>query len=137
MTNKYTYAQFAHDVIACLDGKIKMTDETAKNMRSKAEDLLAQQIKRAEYSATHPSTKKPKGASAETMEKAGIIKGVLSATPMTANEISKACGVEYTALQVANAVKFISGVQSCKVVRDTINAKGLKAQKEYTAYFIG
>ena len=56
---------------------------------------------------------------------------------MTAAEINKALGADYTALQVANAVKFIEGIQSCKVVRDTVNGKGLRQQKEYTAYFVG
>ena len=134
MANTYTYSMFAQDVIRALDGTLTMTNETAKNMRAKAEALLAQQIKRAEYSATHPSTKTPKGASAETKAKAEMIAKVLTADPKTAAEISNACGVEFSALQVANACKFIPGVKSCKVVRTTRNAKGLTAEREYTAY---
>ena len=136
-TSKYTYAAFASDVIALSAGEIELTDELAAKLTAKANDLLTAQVKKAEYNATHKSTKAPKGASAETMAKADAIRKVLNATPMTAAEISTAVGTDYTALQVANAVKYIEGVKSCKVVRDTVNAKGLKAQKEYTAYAIG
>lgn len=136
-TSKYTYAAFASDVIALAAGEIELTDELSAKLTAKASDLLSAQVKKAEYNATHKSTKAPKGASAETMAKADAIRKVLTATPMTAAEISAAVGTEYTALQVANAVKYIEGVKSCKVVRDTVNAKGLKAQKEYTAYSIG
>lgn len=134
---KYTYATFASDVMKLADGEIELTTELAAKLKAKASDLLAAQLAKAEYNATHKSSKAPKGASSETMAKANTIKTVLSDTPMTAAEISTAVGTDFTALQVANAVKYINGVKSCKVVRDTVNAKGLKAQKEYTAYFIG
>ena len=136
-TSKYTYAAFASDVIALAAGEIELTGELAAKLTAKANDLLTAQVKKAEYNATHKSTKAPKGASAETMAKADAIREVLTAEPMTAAEISAAVGTDYTALQVANAVKYIEGVKSCKVVRETVNAKGLKAQKEYTAYSIG
>ncbi len=136
-TSKYTYAAFASDVIALANGEIELTAELAAKLSAKASDLLTAQAKKAEYNATHKSTKAPKGASAETMAKADAIRKVLNSTPMTASEISTAVGADYTALQVANAVKYIDGAQSCKVVRETVNGKGLKAQKEYTAYFIG
>lgn len=135
--SKYTYAMFAQDVIDCMKGNMTLTPERAALMLNKAEDLLGSQKKKAAYNAEHKSTKAPKGASAETQAKANAIASVLTTTPMTAAEISAAVGTEYTALQVANAVKYIKGANSCKVIRDTINSKGLKAQKEYTAYFIG
>ena len=56
---------------------------------------------------------------------------------MTAAEINAALGTDYTALQVANAVKYIEGAKASKVIRKTTNAKGLTAEKEYTAYSIG
>lgn len=136
-TSKYTYAKFAEDVIRVANGEVQLTAELSARLTAKANDLLTAQVKKAEYNAAHKSTKTPKGASAETKAKADAIAAVLSATPMTAAEISAAVGTEYTALQVANAVKYIDGAKSCKVIRDTVNAKGLKAQKEYTAYFIG
>lgn len=136
-STKYTYAAFASDVIALAAGEIELTAELSAKLTAKASDLLTAQVKKAEYNAAHKSTKAPKGASPETKAKADAIRKVLNTTPMTAAEISTAVGTDYTALQVANAVKYIEGVKSCKVIRDTVNAKGLKAQKEYTAYTIG
>lgn len=135
-TSKYTYAAFARDVMGVVNGEIELTAELSAKMSAKANDLLTAQEKKAEYNATHPSKTKPKGASPETTERANNIRAILSAEPMTAAEISAKLGVDYSALQVANAVKYISGVKSCKVVRTTTNAKGLKAQKEYTAYSV-
>lgn len=136
-TSKYTYTDFASDVIKLANGEIELTADLSAKLTAKATDLRTSQMKKAEYNATHKSTKAPKGASAETMNKANAIGKVLSNNPMTAAEISAVVGTEYTALQVANAVKYIDNVKSCKVVRETVNAKGLKAQKEYTAYYIG
>lgn len=136
-STKYTYADFARDVIASLNGEIEMTPAKAQAMKNKATDLLTAQVKKAEYNAAHPSKTKPKGASEETRAKAEAIAKVLTAEPMTAAEISKAANTEYTALQVANAAKYIPGIKSCKVVRATVNAKGLRAEREYTAYCIG
>lgn len=136
-TSRYTYASFAADVMAVVNGEIEVTAELRDKMTAKAADLLAAQTKKAEYNATHPKKNTAKGASAATQEKATAIAGVLGAEPMTAAEINAALGADYTALQVANAVKFIEGVQTAKVIRSTVNSKGLTAQKEYTAYFIG
>lgn len=135
--NKYTYAQFASDVIALANGEIEITDALRDNLVNKATDLLEAQAKKAEYNATHPSKSKAKGASAETMAKASAIKSVLSATPMTTADINGALGTDYNALQIANCVKYIDGIKTCKVVRETVNSKGLHAQKEYTAYYLG
>ncbi len=136
-TSRYTYAQFAADVIAVMNGEVEITADLREKMTAKAADLANAQAKKAEYNATHPKKSSAKGASAETKAKADAIKGVLGTDPMTAAEINKALGADYTALQVANAVKFIEGIQSCKVVRETVNGKGLRQQKEYTAYFVG
>ena len=133
-TPRYTYADFASEVIKIMSGEVAITPEISARVSAKASDLLGQQVRKAEYSATHPSTKAPKGASAETKAKADAIAKVLTAEPMTASEISTACGVAFTALQVANACKFITGVKTTKVVRTTVNGKGLKSEREYTAY---
>lgn len=137
MTTRYTYSQFAADVMAVVNGEVEITADLRDKMTAKAADLLAAQTKKAEYNATHPKKNAAKGASAATKEKADAISKVLGADPMTASEINSALGADYTALQVANAVKFIEGVQSTKVVRESVNSKGLRQQKEYTAYFIG
>lgn len=136
-STRYTYTMFATEVMGIVNGEIEITDAIRERVAAKAADLLSAQEKKAAYNATHPKKNAAKGASAETKAKADAIKGVLTADPMTAAEINKALGADYTALQVANAVKYIEGVQSTKVVRSTVNAKGLRADKEYTAYFIG
>jgi hypothetical protein len=56
-------------------------------------------------------------------------------TAVTANDMN-ALGIDLTALQVANAVKFIEGAVSVKVVRATVTKNGLKAEKLYTAYYL-
>ena len=114
-----------------------MTPEVALRLMEKAQALVNAQESKTAYNAAHPKKSTAKGASAATMEKANAIKGVLTATPMTAAEINAALGTDYTALQVANAVKYIEGVTSEKVVRAVTNSKGLTSQKEYTGYKVG
>ena len=136
-TSRYTYAQFAADVIAVMNGEIEIMADLREKMTAKAADLDNAHANNAEYNPHGQKKATANGAPDETKAKAEAIKGVLGADPMTAAEINKALGADYTALQVANAVKFIEGIQSCKVVRDTVNGKGLRQQKEYTAYFVG
>jgi len=62
------------------------------------------------------------------------IAAVLSETPMTAAEINTALGEEYTPLQIANAVKCISGAAATKVRRMVRNTRGFQVEKEYAAY---
>ena len=54
----------------------------------------------------------------------------------SASEISNALHTDFTALQVANAVKYIEGVTSAKVVREAVGKNGLRSEKLYTAYAI-
>lgn len=136
-STKYTYTMLANDVIALLNGEIELTELPKAAMLAKATDLLNAQANKAAYNAAHKAERAPKGASEETKAKAAAIKSALSGTPMTTAEINAALGKDFTALQVANAVKYIEGAKSCKVVRETVNGKGLKSEKEYTAYFIG
>lgn len=133
-SSRYTYAMFAAEIIGVCKGEIELTDTVKSRLSDKAAALLAAQENKAAYNAAHPKKSAAKGASADTAARAEAIKGVLSADPMTAADINAALSTEYTALQVANACKFIPGVSTCKVIRTTVNAKGLKADKEYTAY---
>lgn len=135
-TSRYTYISLGQDVIAVLEGKLEVTDEVRTRMVEKAKALIDTQTTKKEYNAKNPKKSTAKGASEETKAKANAIAQVLTDVPMTGAEINSAIGAEYTALQVANACKFIPGVESVKVIRDTVNTKGLKSQKEYTAYFI-
>lgn len=136
-TSKYTYKQFGLDIIALAKGELELSPEVAMRLMEKAQALVNAQESKAAYNATHPKKSTAKGASAATMEKANAIKSVLTASPMTAAEINAALGTDYTALQVANAVKYIDGVTSEKVVRTITNSKGLTSQKEYTGYKVG
>lgn len=65
---------------------------------------------------------------------ANRIAAVLSETPMTAAEINATLGKEYTPLQIANAVKCISGAAATKVRRMVRNTRGFQVEKEYAAY---
>ncbi len=134
-TKTYTYVDFAEDVVALTEG-MEFTAETLEKIRNKAFAFMATQTKKAEYNATHPKKSSAKGASEKTVATATAIDAVLSGVPMTASEIATATGLDLTALQVSNACKYIEGVTSCKVIRETVNNKGLTAQKEYTAYTI-
>ncbi len=136
MAKTYTYAQFANDVIAVVNGEIELTEELRELISAKANDLAVQQFKKAEYAKEHPSKTKAKGASEKTKALAEAIKGVLTSEPMTASEISKALATDLTALQVSNAVKYIEGVTSSKVVREAVGKNGLRSEKLYTAYAI-
>jgi hypothetical protein len=134
--SRYTYVDFANEVIAALTGELEVTADVAKRICEKADALRISHENKAAYNKANPKKSTAKGASADTQAKADAIAGVLSATPMTASDINEALGTDFTALQVANATKFIPGVTSQKVIRDTVNGKGLRAQKEYTAYTI-
>ena len=136
MAKVYTYSQFANDVIAVVNGEIELTEELRENISAKANDLAVQQFKKAEYAKEHPSKTKAKGASEKTKALAEAIKGVLTFEPMTASEIAVALDTELTALQVANAVKYIERVTSSKVVREAVGKNGLRSEKLYTAYAI-
>lgn len=135
---RYTYITFAEEVKAIVNGTLTVTDEIKARVNEKAQALIDTQTSKKAYNADHPKKSTAKGASADTQEKANAISAVLANVPegaMTASEINAELGTEYTALQVANAIKFIEGATSVKVIRDSVNAKGLKAQKEYTAYY--
>lgn len=131
---RYTYITFAEEVKAILEGKIEVTAEVKARVTEKADALIATQTAKKDYNAANPKKSTAKGASAETQAKADQIAGVLTSEPKTAAEINAELGTDYTALQVANAIKFIEGATSTKVIRTTVNGKGLKADKEYTAY---
>ena len=55
---------------------------------------------------------------------------------MTVLEINAALSSDYTALQVANAVRLIPDAGTCKVRRMATNSRGEKVEREYTAYFL-
>lgn len=135
-SSRYTYTDFATDVIALLSGTKSMGELPIANMTNKAQALLNAQATKAAYNASHPRKASAKGPGSDTTKRAEQIAEVLDSTPKTAAEINAALGTDFTALQVANAVKYIEGAKSCKVIRTTVNGKGLKADREYTAYTV-
>lgn len=135
---RYTYITFAEEVKGLIAGTVQLTPEIATRVTEKANDLIATQSAKKDYNANNPKKSTAKGASEETKAKADLISSVLpnsADTAMTASELNETLETEFTALQVANAVKFIEGATATKVIRETVNGKGLKQQKEYTAYF--
>jgi len=129
----YTYVDFANDAIALVNGG---TIANREKFVDKAQSLIATNVKKAEYNKAKSAEKAPKGASENTLRLAGILRVALTSTPITTAEINGKLNSEYTALQVANAMKYVDGVKITKVIRNVTNSKGLNAEKEYTAYSI-
>lgn len=137
-----TYIEFAQEVMDLTETLKKNTTnmDTMKKLeilRQVAERLFKAQTKKAEYSKTHPAKSKATGASEKTLATCAELKAVLTNEFQTGAELNEAANTSYTPLQISNAMKYIDGVTSAKVVREITNAKGLTAQKEYTAYKIG
>lgn len=133
MANKtYTYVTFAQDIIAMLNGE--NTTGSREDMLAKAESLYSANVKKSEYNSTHKKKTEAKGASEATKAIVAELERVLSTTPLTTSEINSALGTDYTALRISGAVKFMTGIEKVKVVRTTVNSKGLKSDREYTAY---
>lgn len=130
----YTYIDFSNDIIAMAKGE-EMTQEQISNIIEKAEKLKLSAINKANYSATHKSPSKSK-VSEETKDLINKIQSILTRSPQTATDISEKLQIELTPLRVANCIKYIPNVTKTKVIRSTINSKGLKADKEYTAYMM-
>lgn len=102
----------------------------------KLEGMIAQEVKRAEYAATHKKPSQAKGPGEATLAIAREVESVLTDTPMTSAEIAEALGKDYSPLRIANASKYIAGVQSQKVVREVVGKNGLRQERQYTAYFL-
>ena len=136
MEKKYTYLDFANEVIALANGEKELTKEVAERVIAKATDLANAQLNKQAYAKAHPKKSTAKGAGEKTLALVAELKTVLNATPKTSAEIANELGKELNPLQISNAIKYIEGVKSEKVVRQTTNGKGLKAEKLYTAYSI-
>lgn len=120
-----------------------LENETTLNASGSARSTAGSAVPKPTTKLSKPAVSKPaatpaprSGAAAEQSARAGAIKGVLSAVPMTVAEINAALGTDYTPLQTANACKLIPGVSTTKVIRTVTNAKGATANREYTAFYI-
>lgn len=136
MSKKMTYVEFGERMIDILHGLEEFPDQ--KELIEKAEDLVSSHRAKSEKAKERSAQKeKTSKVSQKTLDNAKAVKAVLSSEPMTSDEIAIAAkNPNLTALLVANAVKYIDGVEKTKVRREKVNSKGLKAEKEYTAYFI-
>ncbi len=132
-TKKYSYTDFAYDAIRLVEGEELSVDGSI--FIEKAEAFIAAQERKAEYNRTNPK-KSAKGASETTKEVATKLEEVLTAEPQTSTELATAMGMPgLTPLNISNAMKFVNvQVVKTKVVRETVNGKGLRGDKEYTAY---
>lgn len=145
---RYTYAQFATDVVELVSRLEEMTagDELSADfdfdkMFEKAQTLLEQQNKKAEYNANkraqaagQPKELSEKMKALIALVKPAIPKGEENA--VTGADINKITGENLYAMQISNACAHIENCMKTKVIRETTNNKGLKQQKEYTAYYI-
>lgn len=137
-TTRYTYITFANEVKEILEGTLEITPEVTKRMTEKADALIAAQTSKQEYNATNPKKSAPKGASAATKalaEKISEVLGKGEETARTGAEINALLETDLSPLQIATAVKFVEGATSCKVIREALNNRGLRSEREYTAYF--
>lgn len=132
---RYTYIDLATDVIALANGAIA-DDAIRGRMVDKAIALLDVQKTTALTSPVSGQSGSTSVASAHDSQKiADDILTVLSYQPMTAAEINTVMDTEYTSLQILNAMKLCEQeVASEKVIRTTLDAKGLRAEREYTAW---
>lgn len=106
----------------------KKAEETLEKHRLPLPPALLGGSKSASKSAS-------RSASGDAAERAQKIEGVLSILPMTAKEINAALGTDYTALQIANAVKFIPSACTAKAFRIETDKDGNPTLREFTAYY--
>jgi len=131
----YTYKMFCENILTVLDN-LPTDYPNLEEMKKKCLAFYKAQSTKAEYASTHK--KNISKVSQETLNNGKEVLEILSksATPLTGMEIAAVAGKNWKPIQVSTYVKFVPEIGTTKVVRETVNAKGLTAQKEYTAYFI-
>lgn len=142
---RYTYSQFANDVITManifIDGEQSELSLDFEKIIDKANKLLEQQARKAEYNANKRAANadKPKELSQGMKINIDLVSQVLSTgkdNAKTASEINTELGTSFYAMQLSNICAHIPKCEKTKVIRETTNQKGLKRQQEYTAYYI-
>ena len=133
---KFSQKAAARERIAQLDKTL--ADEQQKLQSMKAARLAKVQNILSQYPQPQPKPTEPTsriaGASQRTLEIATDIANVLYSDPMTPVEINRALGMDYTALQIANAAKYIPDAASVRVYRVVADKNGDPELKQYTAY---
>lgn len=129
----------AREEIGRLAGEVSEAQQRLASMmeenRRKAEEILKKHPFPTPPASSGGGRRSFKAASADTLEKSRKIESVLSPMPMTAAEIDRAMGKDYTALQVANAVKFLLAGM-VKILRVETNRQGELVLREYSAYYL-
>ena len=139
---RYTYSQFAKDVLELL-ASVDVTDFglDSESMTEKANALIEQQERKRAYNANKRAENagKPKELSDKMKDLIALIKPAIpkgKENAVTGADINRITGSELYAMQISNACSHIPNCQKVKVIREVENSKGLKQEKEYTAYYI-
>ena len=139
---RYTYSQFAEDILELLESiDISEFGLDYEKMSEKARALIEQQERKRAYNANKRAENagKPKELSDKMKDLIALIKPVIPKgvdNAVTGADINRITGSELYAMQISNACTHIPNCQKTKVIREVENNKGLKQQKEYTAYYI-
>ena len=134
---KYTYIDFLEEVMLMTKLNENITAETAERIISKAMALKKTLENKANYNSKNP--RKAKGASPETL---AIRDKILEILPnnedeaMTSARIADTLKIPLTPLSIATATKFIPNIAKTKVIDTYTNSKGLKSERQYTAYYL-
>ena len=119
MTNKMTTMEALNTIAQVLDATLTDYDNRTDSVtegeaaeidaiteaRAWVEKKIAQEIRRKEYQATHPSKKK---VDPEVAERRAIVKGALTSEPQTAKELAEKTGL--TPGQVGGALRGLASV---------------------------
>lgn len=133
----YTYIDFLEEIIQLTDISENITTETADRIKTKARALKKALENKANYNSKNP--RKAKGASPETLAIRDKILAILPNNEneaMTSARIADTLKMPLTPLSIATATKFIPNIAKTKVVDTYINSKGLKSERQYTAYYL-
>ncbi|MDO4268997.1 MAG: hypothetical protein Q4C73_11035 [Eubacteriales bacterium] len=138
---KFSQKAAVREKLAQLDKALADEQQRLRSMKAaridKIRKVLEQQPLPEPTSFHQGAVSASKGAisaSNGTREKAEAIASVLCFEPMTPQEINYALGTDYTALQIANAVRYIPGASTVHVYRIVADQNGDPVLKQHTAY---
>jgi len=133
--SKYTFVTFGKEAIALASGNVP-ENFNAERFITKAQAIITQNEKKAEYNATKEKISK---VSPETLQKAEQIKAVLRTDiAITAEEINAKLNTDYSGMAIAGAAKYIPNIviTTVKVPKTeyTKTGKTKQVEKEYNGY---
>lgn len=114
-----------------------LTPSVVSDTLATLKEMIASMDKAAERAAERRANAPRESKISEvTTNRINALSKVLNGTAKTGDELAVEAGLACSALQVANAVKFIPGVEKVKVVRQVIGKNGLSREVEKTAYVL-